>query len=101
MITSKYIKVQGTKIYVESNDGSEENGTVLCFGSAGRESRVFHGIMEALENTLRVICFDMPGHGKSWPLSGNRCLEEYHEYGDFAIEVIETLKIKKRDSLTC
>ena len=68
MITSFYVKVQGVKTFVETNNGPGEKGVMVCFGSAGRESRQYHAMMEYLEDKMKVVCFDMPGHGKSWPL---------------------------------
>ena len=101
MITSSYIEVEGTKIFVETNNGPRDKGIVVCFGSAGRESRQFHGMMECLENDYEVIAFDMPGHGKSWPLKGNDLLTEYHDYCDFIIEALKILEIKNPICVGC
>lgn len=93
MITSRYVYVDQVKIYVETNNGPKEKGTMVCFGSAGRETRVFHGMMDALEKDLEMVCFDMPGHGKSWPLKDNKCLDNYHDYGDFIFDTLKVLDI--------
>lgn len=93
MITSYYIEIQGIKVFVETNNGPKENGTVVCFGSAGRESRQYHGVMEYLEDKFEVISFDMPGHGKTWPFPGNIVISEAHKYCNFAIDVVKALNI--------
>ncbi len=98
MITSRYVNVDGVKIYVESNNGPKENGTMACFVSAGRESRQYHGIMDYLEDKYEVICFDMPGHGKSWPLPGNKCLDNYVDFCEF---IIKTFKVLEIDNPIC
>lgn len=94
MITSSYVYVDGVKIFVETNNGPKENGTMCCFVSAGRESRQYHGMMNYLQDRYEVICFDMPGHGKSWPLKGNKCLDNYVDYCEFVIKTFEVLHIE-------
>lgn len=101
MITSGYIIVNGIKIYIETNNGPKAKGTVVCFGSAGRESRQFHGIMDALANDFEVMAFDMPGHGKSWPLLNNELYDEYKAYCGFILEVLDSLNIKHPIYLGC
>jgi len=101
LITSYYISVNGVKICVETNNGPNDKGTVVCFGSAGRESRQFHGMMECLQGNFNVVAFDMPGHGKSWPLNGNSLFSEYHEYCDFIIAVLQKLGISNPICVGC
>lgn len=101
MITSRYISVQGVKTFVETNNGPAYRGVMVCFGSAGRESRQYHAMMDCLADKMEVVCFDMPGHGKSWPLPGNRCLSEYHEYCDFIIAALQELDIKDPICVGC
>lgn len=101
MITSRYVEVQGVKIFVETNNGPKENGVMVCFGSAGRETRQYHAMMDYLDDQLEAICFDMPGHGKSMPLKGNECLSEFHEYCDFIIETLRILEIEKPICIGC
>ena len=48
MITSRYVQVNGIKTFVETNNGPKENGVMVCFGSAGRETRQYHAMMEYL-----------------------------------------------------
>jgi pimeloyl-ACP methyl ester carboxylesterase len=92
-ITAQYLIVDGIKVCCETNNGPAQNGTIVCLGSAGRDSRQFHGIMDALRDEFAVAAFDMPGHGKTWPLQGNRVISEFHEYGDFVIKVVSELGI--------
>ena len=94
MISSYYVDVDGVKICVETNNGPKENGTMCCFVSAGRDSRSYHGIMNYLQDRYEVICFDMPGHGKSWPLPGLKCLDNYVDFCEFIIRTFEVLDIK-------
>lgn len=93
-IISSYLRVHGVKIYCETNNGPASNGTIVCFGSAGRDTRQFHGVMDSLKDDFEVIAFDMPGHGKSWPLKENKAIAEYHEYGDFIIDTVAELRVK-------
>ena len=92
-ITSRYLIVNSTKIYCETNNGPSEKGTIICLGSAGRDTRQFHGLMECLKNDFEVMAFDMPGHGKSWPLRGNKVISDFHEYGNFIIDTAQKLKV--------
>lgn len=101
MITSRYIPVNGIKIFVETNNGPRSGGTMVCFGSAGRESRQYHAMMDCLADTMEVLCFDMPGHGKSWPLPGNECLTEYHAYCDFIIDALNALHVENPICVGC
>lgn len=100
-ITAKYLVVNGIKVCCETNNGSAKNGTVVCLGSAGRDTRQFHGLMEALRDRFEVVAFDMPGHGKSWPLKGNRAISQFQQYGDFIIEVVKELGIENPIYLGC
>lgn len=101
MITARYVTVRDIRVFVETNNGPKEKGTMVCFGSAGRDTRQYHAMMDCLENDLEVICFDMPGHGKSWPLPGNRCLSEYHDYCDFIIKTLDVLEIENPICVGC
>ncbi|MBQ9326977.1 MAG: alpha/beta hydrolase [Solobacterium sp.] len=101
MITSRYVSVNGVTIFVETNNGPREEGVMCCFGSAGRETRQFHGMMDALEDKLEVIAFDMPGHGKSWPLEGLKCLDTPTSYCEFIIDVFKELNIENPICIGC
>ena len=101
MITSRYAKVRNVKIFVETNNGPKENGVMVCFGSAGRESRQYHAMMEYLAEKMEVVCFDMPGHGKSWPLPGNRCLSAPKEYCEFVVDALKELDIQNPICVGC
>ncbi len=100
-ITSTYITVDGIKIYCETNGGPAEKGTIVCLGSAGRDTRQFHGLMEALREHFEVVAFDMPGHGKSWPLKGNKAIDEFHAYGDFILKTVDALPVKNPVYVGC
>lgn len=100
-ITGGYIKVKGIKVYYETNNGPEEKSTIVCLHTAGRESRQYHGMMELFDNKYNMIAFDMPAHGKSWPLPGNRAINEYHAYGDFIWEFITAMGIDNPILIGC
>lgn len=91
-ITGHYIQVNGIKTYYESNDGPDEN-TLLCLHTAGRECRQYHGMMELLENKYRLVAPDIPAHGKSWPLPGNKAITDIDEYAKFIWDFAKALNI--------
>ena len=100
-ITGSYINVKGIKIYYETNSGPKENGTIVCLHTAGRECRQYHGILELLADKYHVISFDMPAHGKSWPLPGNKAINQYQAYGDFAWSFAEAMEIDNPIFIGC
>ena len=100
-ITSRYITINGIKIYCETNNGPAGNGVIVCLGSAGRETRQFHGLMDALSEEYEVAAFDMPGHGKSWPLKGNTAIGEFRAYGDFMLETVAAMGIRNPVYIGC
>lgn len=96
-----YQKVDGVKIYCERNDGPENAQTILCLHTAGRDSRQYHDMMEILEDKYKMIAFDMPAHGKSWPLPGNNVISHYADYGRFVWEVVKALEIDDAVIIGC
>ena len=75
-ILGRYVEVGGRRIYFES---CGEGAPILAIHTAGREGRQWQGVMERLAQRYRVFVPDLPGHGKSWPLAGNRCLQDPHD----------------------
>ncbi len=93
-ITGGYIVVNGIKTYYETNNGPKNpKGTIIALHTAGRETRQYHGMMELWEDKFTVITFDMPAHGKSWPLPGNVGITDYREYGKFIWDFIQAMGI--------
>ena len=93
-ITGGYINVDGIKTYFETNNGPKNpNGTLVCLHTAGRESRQYHAMMEIFAHKFTVVAFDMPAHGKSWPLPGNVGISNYKKYGEFVWKFIEAMGI--------
>ncbi len=99
-VTGRYIMVDGIKTYYEMNDGPAEK-TLVCLHTSGRETRQFHGYMDLLEPKYRVVAIDMPAHGKSWPLPGNKAIETYKEYGDFFWNTIRAIGIERPAVFGC
>lgn len=93
-ITGRYVNVNGIKTYYETNDGPRDKGTILCLHTAGRESRQYHGIMEIFQDKYNVVAFDMPAHGKSWPLPGNVGISNYKDYGKFTWDFAQALGLE-------
>lgn len=87
-----YIKVNGIKIYCETNNGPKKN-TIICLHTAGRDNRQYHDMMDIFSEKYNMISFDMPAHGKSWPLLGNNVVTNYIDYGKWIWDVIETLEV--------
>ena len=79
---------------------------LLCLHTAGSDSRQYRGVMNDPEITkdFRVICFDMPWHGKSSPPAGWQT-EEYRltsaDYSRMIIEVCDALALVKPVALGC
>ena len=101
-ISGFYKEVLGTKLYIERNEGPE-NGAfeILCLHTAGRETRQYHRILELLEDKYQAYAFDMPGHGKSWPLPGNAVVKNHHDAGRYIWEVAQTLGMKRVVVIGC
>lgn len=100
-ITGFYINVKNIKIYCETNNGPENGNTIVCLHTAGRENRQYHDMMEILQDKYRMISFDMPAHGKSWPLPGIKVINNYIDYGKFVWSVIEELNVKDPIVIGC
>ena len=93
-ITGGYIIVNGIKTYYETNNGPHNpKGTIVALHTAGRDCRQYHGMMDLWEDKFNVIAFDMPAHGKSWPLPGNVGITDYKEYGKFVWDFIQAMNI--------
>lgn len=99
-ISGFYIKVNGIKIYCETNNGPSKD-TIICLHTAGRENRQYHDIMELLKDKYNMISFDMPAHGKSWPLPGNNVVNNYVDYGKWIWDVITELKVENPIIIGC
>ena len=87
----------------------EEAGSgipLLCMHTAGADNRQFRHIMNDPEITknFRVIAFDMPWHGKSYPPEGWE-KEEYRLSTDLYVETImsfaQALDLKKPVGMGC
>ena len=94
MIKGFYKKINGIKIYIEENDAPQDAQVIVCLHTAGRENRQWHEIMEILEGKVKLYTFDMPAHGKSWPLPGNKAVNNYKDYGKWIWDVIQALNVK-------
>lgn len=100
-IKGYYIKVNGIKIYCEENDAPNSKETIICLHTAGRENRQYHDMMDIFDGKYKMISFDMPAHGKSWPLPGNKVINNYKDYGRFIWNVVETLGVKDPIVIGC
>jgi len=100
-ISGHYIVVDGVKTFYETNNGPIDKYTLICTHTAGRETRQYHQIMEIYSSKYRVIAFDMPAHGKSWPLKGNKAFSNRNEYSSFIWSFIQTLGVKEPIVVGC
>lgn len=82
-IVGRYVGVNGVQAYFES---AGKGVPVLLLHTAGRDNRQWHPVMARLSATHRVYSPDLPGHGKSWPLSPKPCLEEIHEIANWLLD---------------
>lgn len=101
-ITGAYVDVKGIKTYYETNNGPHNpKGTIIGLQTAGRETRQYHGIMEYLADKYTVISFDLPAHGKTWPLNGNVGLKTAEDYGQFVWDFIQAIGVTDPIILGC
>lgn len=96
-----YKRINGIKIYFETNDGPDDKAVLFCLHTAGRENRQYHDIMEIFKDKYRVISVDMPGHGKSWPLPGNKVINHYIEYGKWIWDCIQAVGVENPIVVGC
>lgn len=97
-ITGHYAMVRGVKAYYERAGSGE---TVLLMHTAGRDARQWHGVMERMKGDFDVIAADLPGHGRSWPLEGNRCLEEIVDIASWLRELVQTIGVRRFAVMGC
>jgi pimeloyl-ACP methyl ester carboxylesterase len=96
-----YIRVNGIKIYGETNDGPDDNLTLVLLHTAGRDNRQYHDLISLFGKKFKIVSFDMPGHGKSWPLPNNKVIAEFHQYGDFVWDCIQAMGLKNVMTAGC
>lgn len=100
-ITGHYIVVNEIKTYYETNNGPSDKYTMLCIHTAGRETRQYHAMMEIFASKYQVIALDMPAHGKSWPLKGNKAFTNKNEFSGFIWDFMKALGIEDAIVVGC
>ena len=63
--------------------GMKARSAFLGIHSAGRDCRQWQQIGDVIADAGRFVALDFPGHGKSWPLPGGRCLTSIDEIASF------------------
>ena len=96
-----YKKINGTRIFCETNNGPTDKAVIICCHTAGRDTRQYHDMMDIFADKYRMIAFDMPGHGKSWPMPGNKLVKNNEEYGKWIWDVIQSLGVKNPILIGC
>ena len=97
-ITGHYTLVDGIKTYFEKIGSGK---TILCLHTAGRDCRQWHPLMEYFSDKYQMVALDMPGHGKSWPLKGNVCIDEPRAYGEFIYAFIKAIELEEVVVIGC
>ena len=97
-ITGRYATVRGVKAYYDS---CGEGECILMLHTAGRDARQWHGVMEKMGGKFRMIAPDLPGHGRSWPLAGNTCLEEIGEIAQWLRELLTEIGVTRFGVIGC
>lgn len=97
-IVGRYIEVDGRTAYYESCGQGEP---ILLLHTAARDCRQWHGVMRELGSEYRLIAPDLPGHGKSWPLAGNRCLESVEAIADWIWAFARSLGLERPAVMGC
>lgn len=83
-----FIQIEGVKIhYLEKGEGEP---LVLVHGWAGSSLQGFKHVLPNLTKRYRVIAFDLPGFGKSEPLTGKHTMEAY---ADFLLKFLREKKL--------
>ncbi|NVK20580.1 MAG: alpha/beta hydrolase [Methylocystaceae bacterium] len=97
------INDQPHRIYMEE---AGQGIPLLCLHTAGSDGRQYRSLLNSkqITNHFRVICFDMPWHGKSSPPPGWH-KKEYkltsQQYQEMILSVIETLNIERPVVMGC
>ena len=81
-VLGRYVDVEGVRTYYESI-GDNGPVTFLAVHTAGRDCRQWQRFGDIVADAGRLVAFDLPGHGKSWPLPGGRCLTTMDEISSF------------------
>jgi pimeloyl-ACP methyl ester carboxylesterase len=79
-ILGRYVDVGGVETYYESAGAGQP---IVCVHTAGRDCRQWHAFLERYGKTYRILALDLPGHQKSSPLPGNRCVEDWRQLTSF------------------
>ena len=97
-ILGRYVEVKGVRTYYESaGDGSG----MLCIHTAGRDCRQWQHYLEYYSDRYRVVALDMPGHQKSWPLSGHACISDREAFADFVWSFKEAIGLEHPILMGC
>lgn len=92
-VTGRYVRLsllgRQHRVYVEE---AGSGIPLLCLHTAGADSRQYRGLMNdpRVTNRFRVVCFDLPWHGKSSPPDGWQD-EVYRLGSDDYVEIILTM----------
>ena len=86
--------INGVRIYIDTNDGPDDKATIICVHTSGRDTRQYHDMMDILADKYRMYAFDLPGHGKSFPMPGNEVCRSNDEFGKWIWGVVEALGVK-------
>lgn len=92
-VVGRYVNVDGVRTYYESI-GDNDSLTFLALHTAGRDCRQWQKFGDVVADEARLVALDLPGHGKSWPLPGNRCLTTMDEIASFMWRLRSAAHIK-------
>jgi len=81
-VLGRYVDVDGVRTYYESM-GDKGPVTFLAMHPAGRDCRQWQQFGDVVAEAGQFVAVDLPGHGKSWPLMGGRCLTTMDEIASF------------------
>jgi pimeloyl-ACP methyl ester carboxylesterase len=91
-IEAGYVDVRGVRTYFERCGSGQP---ILCLHTAGRDCRQWQWLMRELASDFLLVSFDFPGHGKSWPLQGNRCIEDPSALCNFIWDFTKTFEMRR------
>lgn len=92
-IVGRYVHVNGVRTYYESVGDKTGPIAFICVHTAGRDCRQWQQIGQVLSRYGRFVSFDRPGIQKSWPMPGNKCINDMGEMAKFTWDLRAALGI--------
>ncbi|WP_073107152.1 alpha/beta fold hydrolase [Pollutimonas bauzanensis] len=90
--------IRGVRAYYEC---AGRGVPILLLHTAGRDGRQWHRVMETLGDRYRLYAPDLPGHGKSYPLASQPCLDTVDHIAEWLREFSAAVGIEQFVVMGC